>query len=88
MGKKEFTVAVSNPEHEIYVFHVGSINYHLLPSSSPIDVHPFRRLQIFGLIVKETPTKIPAKYLDFANLYFPDLASELPEYTGINNHAT
>ena len=33
-----------------------------------------------------TPTKVSVMYTDFANVFFPDLASELPKYTGVNNH--
>ena len=31
--------------------------------------------------------KIPTEYLDFADVFSLDLASELPKYTGINDHA-
>ena len=30
--------------------------------------------------------KIPVKYVDFANVFSPDLTSKLPEHIGINNH--
>ena len=49
------------------------------------DAHPFRGLQIAGLIAKEAPIKVPVEYADFA--FSPDLASELPEHTGINDYA-
>ena len=39
------------------------------------------------MIAEEALTKVPAKYLDFADVFFPDLASELPEHTGINDYA-
>ena len=39
------------------------------------------------MIVEKIPTKVPAEYLDFADVFSPDLASELPEHTGINDHA-
>ena len=39
------------------------------------------------MIAKEAPTKVPAEYSDFADIFSPDLASELPEHTGINDHA-
>ena len=48
-------------------------------------VHPSRRPQRTSLIAEETPTKVPVKYADFA--FSPDLASELPEHTGINDYA-
>ena len=52
-----------------------------------LDVDSSRGPQIFSLIAKGAPTKVPAKYLDFADIFSPDLVSELPEHTGINNHA-
>ena len=58
------------------------------PSSSPLklDVYPSRKAQVPGLIVKEAPTKISAEFSDFANVFSPDVASKLPEHTGINDH--
>ena len=80
VGKKEFASAALDSEHDTYVVHVASL------SSTPLDVHLSRRPQISGLIAKKTPTKVPNKYTDFADVFSPDLASELPEYTGINDH--
>ena len=77
-----FVAGALDPEHETYVVHVVSL------SSTPpfdADVHPSRRPQRAGLIAEETPTKVPVEYADFA--FSPDLASELPEHTGINDHA-
>ena len=89
VGKKEFAAAALDPEHETYVVHVGSVSSNASPSSSAsqLNVHPSRRPQISGLIAEEAPTKVPAKYSDFADVFSPDLASELLEYTGINDHA-
>ena len=84
MGKKEFAATALDPEHETYVVHVASFSS--APLVASLDVHPSRRPQISGLIVKEAPTKVPAEYLDFANIFSPDLASELSKHTGINNH--
>ena len=39
------------------------------------------------LIAEEAPTKVPAKYSNFVNVFSPDLASELSEHTKINDHA-
>ena len=82
MGKKEFAAAALDSEYKTYIIHVESVSSNVLPSSSPFD-----RPQISGLIAKEAPTKVPAEYLDFADVFSPDLASELCEYTGINDHA-
>ena len=87
VGKKEFAGVALDLGHETYVVHVGLVNSNALPSSSPFDVLPFQRPQIFGLITKEAPTKVFAKYSDFADVFSPDLASELPKHTENNNHA-
>ena len=84
MDKKEFAAAALDPEHETYVVHVASLSSTPLAS---LDVHPSRESQISGLIAKEAPTKIPAKYSDFADVFSPNLATELPEHTEINTHA-
>ena len=49
------------------------------------DVHPSRGPQIADLIAGKTPTKVPVEYADFA--FSQNLASELPEHTGINDHS-
>ena len=85
VGKKEFATATFDPEHETYVVHVGLVGSDALPSSL-LDVHPSCGPQVSGLIAEEAPTKVFAKYSDFADVFSPDLASELPKYTGINDH--
>ena len=85
VGKKEFAAAALNPKHETYVVHVASLSFTLLVAS--LDVYPFREPQISGLIVEKAPTKVLAKYSDFANVFSPDLATKLPEHTEINTHA-
>ena len=89
MGRKEFAAAVLDLEYETYVVHIDSVSSVVLPSSSPLElnVNSSYRPQISGLIVKEATTKISAKYLDFADIFSPNLAFKLPEYTGINDHA-
>ena len=79
--------AALDSKYETYVVYVGSVSSNMLPSSSPLDVFSFQRPQISGLIAVEASTKVPAKYSDFTDVFSPDLASELPEHTGINNHA-
>ena len=88
VGKKEFVAAALDPKSEIFVVHVASLSSDVSPSSSllELDVHPSRRPQVSGLIAKEAPTKVPAEYSDFADVFSSDLASELPEHTGINDH--
>ena len=87
-----FAAAAFDPEHETYVIHVVSLSSTPLVASldsTPFDanVHTSRRPQISGLIAEEAPMKVPDEYVDFADVFSPNLASELPEYTGINEYA-
>ncbi len=49
-------------------------------------MHPSRRAQIAHLKADEAPIEVPSKYADFADIFSPKLAVELPEHTGINDH--
>ena len=84
VGKKEFAAAALNPEYETYVVHVVSLSSALLVAS--LDVYLSQRPQIFSLIAGEAPTKFPAEYTNFTDVFFLDLATEHPEYTEINTH--
>ena len=87
VGKKKFAAAALDLEYKTYVVHVGSVSSDALPSSSLLDVHPFWRTQISGLITEEASTKVPTKYLDFTDVFSPDLAFKLLKHTEINDHA-
>ncbi len=68
--------------------HVAAIE---LPTTMPI--HPSRAPQILddptlaAFQWDKAPTKIPAKYSDYADVFSSDLVMELPENTGMNEHA-
>ncbi len=80
--KKEFVVAALDPEHEAFVVHVAALSV-----DSGDEVYPLRRAQIAQLKADEVSTEVPSEYADFADVFLPTLAAELPEHTGINNHA-
>ncbi len=80
--KKEFAAAAFDQEHEAFVIHVVAFSVDLGD-----EVHPLRRVQIAHLKVDEVPSKGPSKYADFVDVFSPKLATELPEHTGINDHA-
>ncbi len=82
IGKKEFTVAALDLEHEAFVVHVAAFNVDL-----GNEMYPLRRAQIAHLKADEAPTKVSSKYADFADVFSPKLAVELPEHTGINDYA-
>ncbi len=49
-------------------------------------MHPSRKAQIAHLKADEALIKVLSVYADFADVFLPKLAAELPEYTGINDH--
>ena len=82
--KKEFIAAGLDPKYKTFIIHIASFSSILFTN---LDVHLSRRLEITGLIVKEALIKIFAKYTNFTDIFFPNLAFKLFEYTKINNHA-
>ncbi len=50
-------------------------------------MYPSKKAQIGHLKADEALTNVPNKHADFADIFLPKLAVELPEYTRINNHA-
>ncbi len=82
IGKKEFTVAALDSEHEAFIVHLAALNVN--PGD---EIHPLRGAQIAHLKADEAPTKVPSEYADIADVFSPKLAAELPEYMRINDHA-
>ena len=76
MEKKKFAAIVLHLEDEIFVVYnvylsfITSFSFTLLNA----DVYPFRTSQISNLIVKEAPTKVLVKYVNFADIFSLDLA--------------
>ncbi len=80
--KKEFATPALDLEHEAFVVYVAALSV-----DSGDEVHPLRRAQIAHRKADEVPTKVPSEYVDFADICSLKLAAELPEHTGINDHA-
>ena len=79
-----FTAVVLDPKHETFIVHITFFSSTLLINA---DAYPSSRPQIVGLIAEEAPTKVSAEYTNFANGFFPDLASKLPKHIGTNDYA-
>ncbi len=77
-----FVATVLDPEYEAFVVHVAALSIDLGD-----EVHPSKKAQIAHLKADEAPTKVLSEYADFADVYSLKLAAELPEHTGINDHA-
>ena len=80
--KKEFTVAVLDPEYETFVKHIAAFSVDLKN-----DVHLSKKAQIIHLKANKAPIKISSKYADFADVFSRKLTVELLEHTEINDHA-
>ena len=50
-------------------------------------MHPSKKAQIAHLKVDKAFTKVPSKYADFADIFFPKLTAELPKLKKINDYA-
>ena len=81
IGKKKFAAAALDPEHKAFIVHIAALSV-----DSGDKMHPSRRAQIAYLKVDKAPTEVPREYTDFADVFSPKLATELPEH-GISNHA-
>lgn len=78
INKKKFVAAALDKKVEIFIVHMTVL--------LTLSIHPSRKTQIRVLIAKKAPTKLPAEYLDYADVFLPDLVIELLEYIGINNY--
>ena len=87
VGKKEFAIAALDPENETFIVYVASLSSIVLPSSSSLDIYPFCRFQIVGLIAEEASTKVLNEYVNFAGVFSPNFVSKLSKYSKINDHA-
>ena len=89
IGKKEFAATAFDLEYETYIVYIVFLNSTPLIvslGSTPLNVYPFRRPQISDLIAKKALTKVSAKYSNFVDIFFLDLASKFPKHTRINDH--
>ena len=43
--------------------------------------------QVGALLFDEAPTEVPAEYSDYSDVFSAENAAELPENTGMNEHA-
>ncbi len=82
MGKKEFATIALDLKHEDFIVHVAALSV-----DSGDEVHSSRKAQIAHLKADEAPTKVlSSEYADFLDIFSSNLATELSEYTRINNH--
>ena len=81
IDKHEFAKAALDENSETFVVHVAALE------ALELAIHPFRAPMLAALQQDKAPTEIPSEYIDYADVFSPDLAMQLPENTGINEHA-
>ena len=81
IGKHEFAKTVLDENFETFVVHVAALN------NLELAIHPSQAPLLAALQQDKAPTEIPPEYADYADVFSPDLAMELPENTGMNEHA-
>lgn len=78
--KKEFITTAVDRKNETVIIHIATLAH----SSS--NVHSSRRAYIVSLKANKIFITILNEYADFTDVFLPDLADELLEYTRINDH--
>ena len=78
---KEFIIAALDVNSETFVMHVAIREREKMP------VHSEKQAQVGALLFDEALTEIPTEYSDYSNVFSAENAAELPENTGMNEHA-
>ena len=81
VNPKEFVIAALDVDSETFVVHVA------IREQEEIPVHSKRQAQVGALLFDKAPTKVLAEYSDYSDVFSVENAAELPENTGINEHA-
>ena len=78
IGKKKFAKTALDENVEAFIVYMAFFTLKIL-------IYPAQKAQITLLIAKKVT--VPAKYINFANIFSKKLAKILLERTGINEHA-
>ena len=81
VNPKEFVIAALNVNSEMFVVHMA------IREREEMPVHSKKQAQVEVLLFDEAPTKVPAEYSNYSNVFSAENAAELPENTRINEHA-
>ena len=81
IDKKDFVIATLDAKSETFVMHVAFRKQEEMP------VHSKKQAQVRVLLFNKAPTKVLAEYSDYSDVFSVEHAAELPENTGMNEHA-
>ena len=82
---KTFVVHVAIREREEMPVH--SERQAQIEAEAHIDAQGQSGAQVGALLFDEAPTEVPAEYSDYSDVFSAENAAELPENTGMNEHA-
>ena len=89
VNPKEFVIAALNVNSKTFVVHLA-IREHEDMAMNPdrkAQIEARSRSQVGALLFNEAPTEVPAEYSNYNNVFSAENAAELPENTGMNEHA-
>ena len=78
---KEFVIAALDTDSKTFIVYVA------IRKREEMPVYAEKQAQVEALIFNEASTKVPIEYSDYSNVFSAENAAELPENTGINEHA-
>ena len=81
INKKDFVIAALDADSETFVVHVA------IRKQEEMPVHSERQVHVRALLFNKASTKVPAEYFDYSNVFSAEYIVELPENTGMNEHA-
>ena len=94
---KEFVIAALDADNETFEMHVAirereemlvhSKRQAQIEAEAHIDAQGQSGAQVGALLFDEAPTEVPAEYSDYSDVFSAENAAELPENTGMNEHA-
>lgn len=78
-GKKKFAITILISNEKFFVICIVALSWDL-------NIYLFYKNQLASLLTDNTSIAIFFKYANFADFFFPEFATKLLEYTGINEH--
>ena len=87
INPKEFVIIALDVNSETFVVHVAIQEREEMPVHAEKQAQIQDRAQIGALLFDEAPTWVLVEYSDYSNVFSAENAAELPENTGMNEHA-
>ena len=88
INKYNFAKVALDKTSEMFVDYIAALRVLGVTETVSMPIHPKKanQVQVVTLQQNKDPFKIPPKYIDYTNVFSPNLAMELVENTNINKH--